>query len=146
MLVRRTGQSEMGPGKPVRDDAATTRGLGSTASVRAVKAGVRRLARALGAGATLMAASVAASAADLVEVFELALTSDPEFLAAGADHRAARELLPQARAELRPRVRTTLDTRWNERQRRSDYRSDTLTLGIEHPLYHRDRAHRGRSG
>jgi len=104
-----------------------------------VKTGVRRLARVRGAGVALMAASVSASAADLVEVFELALKSDPEFLAARAGHRAARELLPQAQAELRPRVRTTLDTRWNERQRRSDSRSDNLTLGIEHPIYHRDR-------
>jgi len=104
-----------------------------------VKAGVRRLARALGAGAVLVVASVAASASDLVEIFELALTSDPEFLAAGADHRAAREILPQALAELRPRVRATFDTRWNERQHGTDYRSDHLTLGIEHPIYRRDR-------
>ncbi|MCY4348600.1 MAG: TolC family outer membrane protein [Thiotrichales bacterium] len=104
-----------------------------------MKAGVRRLARALGAGAVLVVASVAASASDLVEIFELALTSDPEFLAAGADHRAAREILPQALAELRPRVRATFDTRWNERQHGTDYRSDHLTLGIEHPIYRRDR-------
>ena len=104
-----------------------------------MKVGIRRLARTLGAGAVLAAASATASTADLVEVFELALASDPEFLAAGADHRAAREVLPQARAELRPRVRATLDTKWNERQRSGDYRSDNLTLGIEHPIYRRDR-------
>ena len=104
-----------------------------------MKARVRSLARAFGAGAVLVAASAAAPAEDLVEVFELALTSDPEFLAAGAAHRAAQEALPQARAELRPRVHATLDTRWNERQRSSDYRSESLILSIEHPVYRRDR-------
>ena len=105
-----------------------------------MKARVRRLARAFGAGAVLVAASAAAPAEDLVEVFELALTSDPEFLASGAAHRAAREVLPQALAELQPRVRATFDTRWNERQRSGDYRSESLILSIEHPVYRRDRS------
>ena len=104
-----------------------------------MKARVRRLARAFGAGAVLVAASAAAPAEDLIEVFELALTSDPEFLASGADHRAVQEARPQALAELRPRVRATLDTRWNERQRSGDYRSESLTLSIEQPVYRRDR-------
>ena len=104
-----------------------------------MKARTLRLARTFGAGAVLVAASAAAPAEDLVEVFELALTSDPEFLAAGAAHRAAREALPQALAELQPRVRATLDTRWNERQRSGDYRSESLILSIEHPVYRRDR-------
>ena len=99
----------------------------------------RHLARAFGAGAIVVATSAAAPAKDLVEVFELALTSDPEFLATGADHRAVQETRPQALAELRPRVRATLDTRWNERQRSGDYRSESLILSIEHPVYRRDR-------
>ena len=70
---------------------------------------------------------------------ELALTSDPEFLATGADHRAAQEILPQALAELQPRVRVTFDTRWNDRQRRGDYRSESLVLSVEQPVYRRDR-------
>ena len=101
--------------------------------------GARHLARAFGAGVIMVAISTAASAKDLVEVFELALTSDPEFLATGADHRAVQETRPQALAELRPRVRATLDTRWNERQRSGDYRSESLILSIEHPVYRRDR-------
>ena len=104
-----------------------------------MNARIRRLARAFGAGAVLVAASAAAPAEDLVEVFELALTSDPEFLASGAAHRASQEILPQALAELRPRVRATLDTRWNERQRSGDYQSESLVLSIEHPVYRRDR-------
>ena len=105
-----------------------------------MKTRIRRLARAFGAGAVLVAASAAAPAEDLVEVFELALASDPEFLATGADHRASRETLPQALAELRPRVHVTFDTRWNERQRSGDYRSESLILSIEHPVYRRDRS------
>ena len=105
-----------------------------------MKTRVRRLARAFGAGAVLLAASAAAPAEDLVEVFELALTSDPEFLASGAAHRATREVLPQALAELQPRVRATFDTKWNERQRGGDYRSESLILSIEHPVYRRDRS------
>ena len=105
-----------------------------------MKVRVRRLARAFGAGAILVAASAAVPAQDLVEIFELALTSDPEFLASGAAHRAAQEALPQALAELQPRVRATFDTRWNERQRSGDYRSESLTLSIEHPVYRRDRS------
>ena len=104
-----------------------------------MKARARRLARAIGAGAVLAAASAAVPAEDLLEVFELALASDPEFLAADADHRAAREVLPQARAELQPRIRVTFDTRWNDRQRRGGYRSDNLTLSLEQPVYRRDR-------
>ena len=104
-----------------------------------MKVRVRRLARAFGAGAILAAASAAAPAQDLVEVFELALTSDPEFLASGAAHRAAQEALPQALAELQPRVRATFDTKWNERQRSGAYRSESLVLSIEHPVYRRDR-------
>ena len=104
-----------------------------------MKARARRLVRACGAGAVLAAASAVAPAEDLLGVFELALTSDPEFLATGADHRAAQEVLPQARAELQPRVRVTFDTRWNDRQRLGGYRSDNLTLSLEQPIYRLDR-------
>ena len=98
-----------------------------------------RMARALGAGVLLVATSQAATAENLLEVFEFALKSDPEFLAAGADHRAAQEIRAQARAGLLSAARLSFSTQWNERQRLPDNRSDTLTLSIEHPIYHRDR-------
>ena len=50
----------------------------------------------------LTAMSAAAQTENLLEVFELAIESDPDFLAAGAEHRAAQEAVPQARAGLRP--------------------------------------------
>ena len=98
-----------------------------------------RVARALGAGAFLVAASPAAPAENLLEVFRLALASDPEFLAAGADHRAALEVRPQARAGLLPNVRISVATQWNERQQQPDFRSDNATLNVEQPIYRRDR-------
>ena len=98
-----------------------------------------RMARALGAGVFLVATSQAA-AENLLEVFEFALKSDPEFLAAGADNRAAQEIRPQARAGLLPQANLSFTTQWNERQRAPDTRSDNLTLNVEHPIYRRDRS------
>ena len=98
-----------------------------------------RMARALGAGAFLVATAPAAPAENLLEVFRFALTSDPEFLAAGADHRAALEIRPQARAALLPNARISAATQWNERQLRRDFRSDNATLNVEQPIYRRDR-------
>ena len=97
-----------------------------------------RVARALGAGVFLMATSQAA-AENLLEVFESALESDPEFLAAGADNRAAQEIRPQARAGLLPGASLSFATQWNERQRLPDSRSDNLTLNVEQPIWRRDR-------
>ena len=96
-------------------------------------------ALAFGAGALLAAMSSVAPAENLHEIFKSALTGDPEFLAAGADHRAAREIRPQALAGLLPNAGLSLDTQWNERQRQRDSRADSLVLSVEHPLYRRDR-------
>ena len=98
-----------------------------------------RVARALGAGAFLVAASPAAPAENLVEVFRLALTSDPEFLAAGAIHRAALEDRPQARADLLPNASVSVARLWNDTQQRPDFRSDNATLEVAQPIYRRDR-------
>ena len=102
------------------------------------------MARALGAGAFLVATATAATAENLLEVFRFALTSDPEFLAAGADHRAALEIRPQARAVLLPNARISAVTQWNrqwsERGRQwRDTRSKNATLNVEQPIYRRDR-------
>ena len=97
-----------------------------------------RVARALGAGLFLVAATQAV-AENLLEVFESALESDPEFLAAGADNRAAQEIRPQARAGLLPGASLSFTTQWNDRQRLPDTRSDNLTLNVEQPIWRRDR-------
>ena len=95
--------------------------------------------RVLSACVLLTTMSAAAQAENLLEVFEFALESDPDFLATGAEHRAAQEITPQARAELLPSARLTFESRWNERQRRDDSRSDSLTIDIGHPIYRLDR-------
>ena len=95
--------------------------------------------RVLSACVLLTTMSAAAQAENLLEVFEFALESDPDFLATGAEHRAAQEITPQARAELLPSARLTFESRWNERQRRDDSRSDSLTVDIGHPIYRLDR-------
>ena len=97
------------------------------------------MARALGAGAFLMAMSAPATAENLLQVFELAQASDPEYLATGAENRAAQEIRPQALAGLLPIVNVSADAAWNERQRSDDYRSHTLILNIAQPIYRRDR-------
>ena len=104
-----------------------------------MNAPVAGVARTLAAGAFLTAMSSPASADNLFDVFEAALASDPEYLASGADHRAAQEIRPQALAGLQPTARVSLDVRWNERQRGGDYRSDLLVLDITQPIYRLDR-------
>ena len=95
--------------------------------------------RVLSAGVLLMAVSAASATENLLEIFEIALESDPDYLATGAEHRAAQETVPQARANLLPNARLTFESKWNERQRRDDSRSDVLTLDVGHPIYHLDR-------
>lgn len=102
-----------------------------------MNAPVVRFARTL--GACLLVASAAVSAKDLVGVFAMALVNDPEFLAAGAENRAAQETRAQAAAELLPSAHVSFETAWNERHRRSDYRSDNAVLDIEQPVYRSDR-------
>ena len=97
------------------------------------------IARALGAGAFLLATSSAAPAANLLDVFKSALASDPQFLATGADNRAAQELRPQALAGLLPRAGLSLDTQWNERRKQDGFRSDNLVVDVSQPIWRRDR-------
>ena len=97
------------------------------------------MARALGAGAFLMAMSAPATAENLLQVFELAQASDPEYLATGAENRAAQEIRPQALAGLLPNVNVSADAAWNERQRSDDYRSHNIIVNIAQPIYRRDR-------
>ena len=116
---------------------AAADGSRSAEMTRLVNVPATRLGRAL--GALLLMASVAAPAEDLLGIFTAALVSDPEFLAAGADNRAAQEFRTQAAANLLPSARTALETKWNERHRRDDYRSEQFVLNVEHPIYRRDR-------
>ena len=104
-----------------------------------MNAPVARAAQAMAAGVLLAAASWSASAANLFDIYEAALVGDPEYLASGADHRAAQEFRPQALAGLQPNARFSLDVRWNERQIFDDHRSDLLVLDVTQPIYRLDR-------
>ena len=119
-----------------RDEAAT--GMKSSASpTRRAGAPATRLVFAL--GAVLLAPIPHACGENLLDVFQIALASDPEFLIAEANHRVAQEIRGQAIDPLLPSARTFLETAWNERHTRRDYRSESLQLQVEQPIYHRGR-------
>ena len=98
------------------------------------------MAQALGAAGLLLAAAPAAPAGTtLLQVYERALASDSEFLAAGAANRAAQELRPQARAGLLPSVGVRVDANWNERPRSRSFETYGIVLNVEQPIHRRDR-------
>lgn len=83
-----------------------------------------------------------AAAEDLLDVYELALTSDPQFQQAIADRQALEEALPQARAGLRPDV--SLTSSFNVTDNNGDlsgvqtdgqYRQLTYGVSLSQPLY-----------
>lgn len=98
----------------------------------------RRVKQALGAGTVAVALSAPAPAGTLLQVYELALANDSEFLAAGAANRAAQEIRPQARAGLLPSARVSFNANWNEHPilKESGYNA---VLSLEQPVYRPDR-------
>ena len=107
-------------------------------AVRGIRSGRARFScahQALCAGVLLLAAWTPAPAENLLQVFELAAASDPEFLAARSENQAAQEALPQARAGFRPRIGLSADVALNDSDLRDDYRSHTLSLNIEQSVF-----------
>lgn len=99
-----------------------------------------RMARALGATGLLLVATPAAPAGTtLLQVYERALASDSEFLAAGAANRAAQELRPQARAGLLPSVSVRVDANRNEGPRSRSFETYGIVLNVQQPIYRHDR-------
>lgn len=98
----------------------------------------RRVKLAFGAGTVAVALSAPAPAETLLQVYELALANDSEFLAASAANRAAQEIRPQARAGLLPSARVLLDANWNEHPQLEDF-GYSAVLSIEQPVYRPDR-------
>ena len=129
----------MDPKSPLRNCGSVAAGSGPEEPIGRASAHARLAGLALGVGVSLLMMSSAASAQGLLEVFQLAQRSDPEFLAMGAEHRADQETRTQAEAGLLPSARMSLDTEWNERHRRHDYHSYNVTLHIEFPIYRHDR-------
>ena len=83
-----------------------------------------------------------AAAEDLLDVYERALTSDPQFQQAIAERQALEESLPQARAGLRPDVSVTSSFNVNDEngdlaggQADGQYRQLTYGVSLSQPLY-----------
>ena len=76
-------------------------------------------------------------AADLKQVYQLALRSDPQLRAALASLRAARTQKPQARALFLPNVSAAANTTWNEQTGTSsgDYNSHGYSLNLTQPVF-----------
>ena len=90
-------------------------------------------------GVCLLVGSGGAAGETLVEVFRLAQENDAEYLANVEGHRADREVLPQALAGLLPHARIDMDSTWNERRVREDYRSYEIKMEVDYPVFRRDR-------
>ena len=118
-------------------------------------AGVRQLTQAvIGprrlAGALLLCAWCSvATATDLVSVFQLAVTSDPTFLGAGAANRAAQEARPQARSAILPLLQATGSTTGNELDVREassvttgsgerNFNSSAWEISLTQPIYRKE--------
>ena len=75
-----------------------------------------------------------AAADDLIGIYQLALTSDPRFLATAAENRAAHEGPVQARAALLPKLSAGVDTNVDY----NDAFGNTVSLSLTQPVYRRD--------
>lgn len=84
-----------------------------------------------------------AAAADLLQVYRLALDNDPQFLAARHLADAGREKEAQGLAGLLPTLGATANTQWNELKRdvngagtaKADYNSHGYTVTLTQPLF-----------
>lgn len=86
-----------------------------------------------------------ASASDLLEVYRMALTSDPVYSAARASWQAGQEKLPQGLAGLLPQATLSGSTQYNDRDLRfrnpaiagsqTQYNSNSASVSLSQPLY-----------
>ncbi len=98
----------------------------------------RRIAKRAWAliGALSLAATTLPVAADtLLRAFERALENDPVYLAAGAENRAAQELMPQARAALLPKLTVSSNADFSMQRSRDVYPDRTTTRSTNYDSY-----------
>src|SRR3954463_7606401 len=91
--------------------------------------------------------AASAAAADLVDVFKLAQTSDATYASARATWAAAQERIPQGRSGLLPLVSLTTSAQYTDRTIRfrdiglpnssSNFGSTSFSLSVTQPLYRR---------
>lgn len=89
-----------------------------------------------------------AYAVDLLEVYRLAVKSDPEYLSAGSGNRAVQEQTPQARAQLLPDLSLAGSADFSHEKVRqantfggagtTEFTSNRLTLSLTQPIYRKD--------
>jgi outer membrane protein len=92
-----------------------------------------------------MAGAAAVSAADLLEVYRAAQTSDAVYAGARATWAAGQEKLPQGRAGLLPSASASASSQYNDRETRSRdplgvittgrFNSNSVSLSVTQPLY-----------
>lgn len=97
--------------------------------------------------ACMLLAGGPAAAADLLEIYRAALSSDPVYSAARASWQAGQEKLPQGRAGLLPQANLSLNTQKNDRDLRfrtpgipgneSQFNTNALNLTVTQPIYRR---------
>lgn len=93
----------------------------------------------------LLCSGAPAFGADLLEIYRLALASDPVYSAARAGWTASQEKLPQGLAGLLPQASVSASTQYNDRDLRfrnpavagsqAQYNSNTASLSVTQPLY-----------
>jgi outer membrane protein len=97
--------------------------------------------------AAALAASLNGNAADLLDVFRQAQTSDAVYAGARATWAAAQERIPQGRAGLLPQATVTANTLYNDRTvnfrtpfipgSSTQFNSNAITVNITQPIYRR---------
>lgn len=95
----------------------------------------------------LLVAGGPVGAADLLEIYRMALNSDPVYSAARASRDAAQEKLPQGLAGLLPQATLSASSQYNDRDLRfrnptiapsqSQFNSNSASLSITQPIYRR---------
>ena len=93
----------------------------------------------------LLCSGAQAVAADLLEIYRLALASDPVYSSARAGWTASQEKLPQGLAGLLPQASVSASTQYNDRDLRfrnptiagsqAQYNSNSASLSVSQPLY-----------
>ena len=87
-------------------------------------------------------AALPASAIDIADAYRDALVNDPVLGAARAGYEARKELIPQARSNLLPKMNMSGATSWNERSfpvpPRVDFNPDSPTFGTIAPVADQD--------
>ena len=105
-----------------------------------------RVIRLVGSFVAFAFGSSAASAAGLLEVFQMSEQHDPELRAAIYEYEAARESVPQAKANLFPDLRFSYEVMETDQDIKStdndvfasgstDFSTDTLELVLTQPIF-----------